>query len=310
MRVLIYSTGEDTGGVGIGIVNAFRRHAPDWDVRFVRRTDNYIHYPADIDWRTGDDETEELVRDLYRKADVIHSFRNWAVLDGWESKGKVIHHHGRQFRASPEMWIEQGARYHAVSICSTLDLAAYSPELVWIPNPYNLDWLAEQRRQPSGTVKVAHAPTGRGGKSTDAFLAQASSLPLQVELIERVPWQECLLRKSDADIYYDQIFVGYGNNATEAWGMGIPVVAGVNAEAAVAAGHPIPLDTRDRMLDRWGQMPFLEADASSIGRALEVMLDPDCRAEYAQRGLEHVRRWHDDAVVVEMLKEVYDRAVA
>lgn len=150
-------------------------------------------------------------------------------------------------------------------------------------------------------VRIAHAPTDRGIKSTAAFLEATEQLkaeghPIEVDLIEGVPWRECLARKAKADVYFDQVKLGYGNNAIEAWGMGIPVIAG----AAPA--------TQEEMVRRFGDLPFYNATESTLYDALRAMLNPSIRELYAHRGLMHVRKYHDERVVVEQLKDVYRRA--
>lgn len=80
-------------------------------------------------------------------------------------------------------------------------------------------------------VLIAHAPTNREVKSTAAFLEAVDRLraeghDIEVDLIEGRTWDECLERKARADIYFDQVKLGYGNNSVECWGMGIPVIAG------------------------------------------------------------------------------------
>lgn len=151
-------------------------------------------------------------------------------------------------------------------------------------------------------IRIAHAPTSREVKGTAFFLEairqlQAEGYDIQLDLIEGVTWAECLQRKAQADIYYDQVKLGYGNNAIEAWGMGIPVVAG--------AHH----STLQEMRSRFGELPFLNATEATIyDRLKALILSEDLRAEYTERGLNHVERFHDERVVVETLKALYRRA--
>jgi hypothetical protein len=93
------------------------------------------------------------------------------------------------------------------------------------------------------------------------------------------------------------VFLGYGNNAIEAWGMGIPVVAGA-ADATLAEYER-----------RFGSVPFPIADEGSIYGALQSLADPGVRAWWRHRGLEHVHQWHAEKRVVEQLQSVYRRAL-
>ena len=111
-------------------------------------------------------------------------------------------------------------------------------------------------------VRIAHAPTNRAIKSTDALIAvveafRAEGLPVELDLIEQVTLGECLARKAAADIYFDQVILGYGCNAIEAWGMGIPVIAGAD---------PWTLERMRREFD--GRLPFLVATEETIADVL------------------------------------------
>lgn len=148
---------------------------------------------------------------------------------------------------------------------------------------------------------IAHAPTNRQVKSTDQLIEaverlQAEGYDVELDLIERRSWRECLARKAKADIYFDQIGLGFGCNAIEAWAMGIPVVAGAADE------------TLDEMERRFGQLPFYHATPETIYDALrELIDDPKLRERYGQIGLAYVRKYHDASVVVDQLKAIYQR---
>lgn len=307
--VFILPLGADTGGVNWQITQAFKDE-PDWTVHSMISAWNYIAYPHDLSW------DQDVLRYWWIHADVIHLSHQFYRLRKIERmrlprKPEVIHYHGTGFReGSADMLREQRA-HRAIGLVATLDLWLLAPEETeWLPCPYDLGWLATQKglceatsgsRRPE-TVKVAHAPTSRKIKGTEALLRavaqlQAEGHELELDLIEGVPWHECLRRKAQADIYYDQTILGYGNNAIESWGMGIPVIAGASEK------------TLAEMRGRFGELPFYEASESTIYDALKALvLSKDLRTEYGERGLSHVRRFHDQRVVVEQLKDVYTRA--
>lgn len=289
MRVLNYSHGADTGGVGHLIKRAFDRHS-DWIYRQACRTVNYIGYPRDTTTNRTKPET----------FDVLHANNAFKTLPVMPS---VIHYHGTQFRRQPDFFLPEQKRRKAVGLVSTLDLWLMDPpNLEWLPAPYDIEWL-QTFRQPvgDGVFRVAHAPTDRGIKSTDPLIQAVDRLskeiPVELVLVERANWQKCLARKGTADVYFDQVLLGYGNNAIEAWGMGIPVIAG---------GQP---DTLAEMRNRFGDLPFYEATEETIYDALKVLADETTRAEWSRRGLAHVERFHDDAQVVAQLEPIYLRAV-
>lgn len=308
--VLILPLGADTGGVNWQITRAFDGQ-PEWTVHSMISAFNYIDYPHDLSWDM------DILRYWWMHADVLHFSHEFYRLRKIERmrlprRPEVIHYHGTGFRENPDNYLRHQRAHRAIGLVSTLDLWLLAPqETEWLPCPYDLGWLASQKcpTSPSvgvggpGTVKVAHAPTARKIKGTEAFLVaverlQAEGLPVELELIEKVSWAECLRRKATADIYYDQTILGYGNNAIECWGMGIPVIAG-GAQA-----------TLTEMRSRFGELPFYEAKESTIYDALKALvMSKDLRSEYGERGLNHVRRFHDQKVVVEQLKDVYLRAL-
>lgn len=306
VSVFVLPLGADTGGVNWQIVQAFK-HQPHWDVRAMISSENYIGYPPDLpfDWNN-------LVA-RWRAADVLHLSHAFTRLRRLERarlprKPTVIHYHGTGFREDADNHIREQRAHRAVGLVSTLDLWLLAPDdTEWLPCPYNLDTLSRLTGSPRrlGTVKVAHAPTARKIKSTEAFLAAVSRLQaeghdLELELIEKASWAECLQRKAGADIYFDQTILGYGNNAIEAWGMGIPVIAGAS-EATLK-------EMRSRFSN---QLPFYQATEGTIYERLKQMvLSADLRQEYREKGLQHVRQFHDQKVVVEQLKDVYSRVLA
>jgi hypothetical protein len=303
MNVVNIHAGSDTGGQGIRLKWAFDRHAPGWTYHTVRNPQTsfaYIDYPQDRPWSEA--------KDLWADADVVHvinNFRSAALFERKRGeKPAVVHYQGTSFRTGPWPLLAEQRKRHAIGLVSTLDLFLIEPSrLEWLPSPYDIDWLWSLRTPINdGKVRIAHAPTNRTIKSTDKLEQAIDRLkregyPVELELIEKVRWFECLRRKASADIFFDQVKLGYGNNAIEAWGMGIPVIAG--------GADP----TLDEMERRFGHLPFLHATPDTIYDALrELVESPELRQKYADRGLEHVRRYHAEQVVVEQLKDIYTRA--
>jgi hypothetical protein len=323
LSVLVLSFGADTGGQGVRLAAAFRRHAPDWHVRHSAVSTNYIAYPEDLPYRRG-----HLQR-LYEQADVVHVRNTFSGLRPYErmaarrkpghKPGLVITHHGTalrgphagttlaDWRANAAPLLAEARARGAVALTSTIDLECIAPDaLTWSPSPYDLDWL-RSFRQPNtdGRIVIGHAPTSRLVKSTHVFERAVARIRerrpnVDVDVIENVTWSQCLARKGRCDLFYDQMILGYGNNAIEAWGMGIPVVAGI--------ADP---DVRESMIDRWGELPFAEANETTLEDVLDdLVCDDDLRAFYGRLGASHVKRWHSERAVVPMLQAAYTRAVA
>jgi hypothetical protein len=293
MRVLSLHAGADTGGLSWALSQAFRNH-PDIDLRSAVKQTNYIQYDHDLPW--------DHVQGFGQYAHVIHlhnTFRT-ALLTGLAGKPKVLHHHGTHYRDNADRLNAEVQAAEAVAVVSTLDLLDYGPNLTWVPHPYDLPALSAMKRSRSrarsGLLRVGHAPTDRAIKSTDAFLAACAKIPdIQPVLIEGKSWRECLIIKATCDVYFDQVTLGYGCNAIEAWGMGIPVIAGAQPSTIVS------------MYEQFGHLPFARATEATIGYALDQMLDDDTRQHYGALGAAHVQRWHDGTETGVVLTPIYQR---
>jgi hypothetical protein len=309
MRVYIHCPGQDTGGQAYRIKRAFDRHHPEVAVRAMAVSPTYLAYPSDLMLY---DVGTPLAQRLYSEADVVH-LNNSVVglrrLGMTRDKPMVIHHHGTQFRQDHARLLRDAP--DATHLVSTIDLETLESGTTWLPSPFDLDELAALRLreyEPSRVLRIVHAPTDRTIKSTALLVKAVARLRarqrrVELDLIENAPWRECITRKARADIVFDQVVLGYGNNAVEAWGMGIPVVAGID-DAAVPG-------TRELMMERFGRLPFYEATEGTIEARLdELVHSVALRAEYGALGQAHARRWHDDRVVADQLLRVYGSLVS
>jgi hypothetical protein len=275
-------------------------------IRSAHRANPYMDFPCDILW---DRRTDSQVRRLAVQADLLHlnnSFRPYQLL--MSRKPALLHHHGSLFRRDPEMMLKRAAQRGFVQAVSTIDLTRPDPRrLHWLPTAYDLDDLALTRqrykRAPDGKVRIVSAPTNRDLKSTAALEAavarlQEDGLPVELLLIEGQRWADCMAQKATADILFDQTLFGYGCNAVEAWGMDIPVIAGADEW------------TLAEMRKRWGGLPFYETTEDGLVDALRAMVEsPDLRAEWAERGSEHVQRYHAELPALTRLVELYEKTL-
>jgi glycosyltransferase involved in cell wall biosynthesis len=314
LTIFNLTLGADTAGQGIRIKQAFDRHT-DWSVRSMVSTETYLRYPIDLPYR------ERLARELYDAADVVHLHNTLEAhkrFDNGQGKPTVLHHHGSAFRWHHERLAPQARAVGAVQICSTADLTIYDPDVTWLPAPYNADELAQIRAdnyRESDVIRIAHAPTNRKVKNTalviEAVERLAEKYPVELVLIENTSWAKCLKAKATADIFVDQLLLGYGCNAIEAWGMGIPVVAGVNPDPVVPFTPDEAKRTRAAMKSLWGSLPFYSATPQNLEKRLERLVQSaDLRAEWSEKGKAHFDRFHDEREVVKRLQAIYRSAPA
>lgn len=301
MKVFIYSSGADTGGTGYRIKQAITRHVPDVSVTAMCTTLGYMRYPYDLRYNKA------IALRLFEHADVVH-LQNTISAIRYQARPSsvVLHHHGSRFRTNPDLIFEQGASIGAKQICSTIDLELLHDDVQWQPGPFDIDAIRtlRQPRQRS-TLRIIHAPTSRVVKSTELVIATVNRLrgkgfDVELELIERLPNATCLARKAQGDILVDQLKLGYGNNAIEAWALGLPVLGGV-ADQTI----------RSHMIARWGRLPFFEADEQTFEEKLVALIeDEELRQLWAMTGEAHIRHFHDQSVVAHQLVDLYRSVIA
>src|SRR5919201_4511929 len=163
----------------------------------------------------------------------------------------------------------------------------------WEPSP----------TEPGDVLRVAHAPSKRAVKGTDAVLATVESLrsrgaPIELDLIEGVPNREARKRYAAADVVVDQLRVGwYGMFAIEAMALAKPVVVHLDEGAVVETEEAFGLS-----------VPLVRADASRRERVLEGLIE--MRPELPQlgrRNREYVERVHAHTAVARRVLRIYER---
>jgi len=315
VKILNLSLGQDTGGQQMRLQAAWPKYHPEDEYLSVTSTKTFYEIKHRYNLAT-------LTKVQWPNADVVHLNNDLRYIERFRrlnTRGKavIVHHHGTMFRTRPDYHLQALKAYRATAIMSTVDLWAMAPEqTTWQPQTYDRRELAKYRKlHDDDVLKVAHAPTNRAIKGTNALIKavdrlKAEGASIELDIIERKPNVQCLIRKGQADVYVDQMLLGYGCNAVEAWGMGIPVIAGVDAERCPdTIFQSIPLDTRDRMLQLWGKMPFMESTEEGLYESLSKMLSPTVRKYWADRGYAHFLRFHEASTSTSALRAIYEKAL-
>lgn len=295
-----------------GVVARFQLAAASTDslrIRSVHRVETYMQFPGDIAWSR---ENEPLIRQLVDEADVIHLNNSYRPIQRYRvRKPMLLHHHGSLFRNNPAHMLQVAKGYRMTQAVSTLDLTRFAPDVLnWLPTAYDIDWLqdfAAQRRKGArrdpNRVRIVHCPTNREFKATQTLIAAVEEVrqggtPIDLIIVEGKPWMESLVMKASADIVFDQLAWGYGCNGVEAMGMGVPLVSGADEW------------TLARMRKEWRTLPFLTATESTLASVLRSLVaSPAKREEWGQRGLRHVRKYHDEKPALARLAELYSQTI-
>jgi len=166
------------------------------------------------------------------------------------------------------------------------------------------DWVAPPT-EPGDTLRIAHAPSKRAVKGTEAVLAAVESLrargaPVELDLIEGVPNHEARKRYAAADVVVDQLRVGwYGMFAIESMALARPVVVHLDEEAAAETENAFGLP-----------LPLVRADEGTLVEVLAGLVE--ARAELPERGRrsrEYVERVHAHTAVARRVLEIYERVM-
>ena len=159
--------------------------------------------------------------------------------------------------------------------------------------------------EPGDVLRIAHAPSKRAVKGTEAVLAAVESLrargaPVELDLIEGVPNREARLRYAAADVVVDQLRVGwYGMFAIESMALAKPVVVHLDADAAAETEEAFGLE-----------LPLVRADEASLEDVLAGLVEVrEQLPELGRRSREYVERVHAHTAVARRVLEIYERVI-
>lgn len=260
----------------------------------------------------------DLTRDTFRlerlasEADVLHCHLDYTGLALLAPNGHprvVIHHHGTMFRNHPQVYGAMDRDMAKLRLVSNMELLQYEDiggPLHWLPNPVPVARYRRLRQSvwsPHAPFRVAHSPSKRALKGTDAFLRacdtlKAMGLNIEPVLIEGRSHADALRMKATSDACFDSFWLGIQCSGIEAAAMGMPVIA----------GDP---DCRREYLSRLGLIPYTWAnDEAGLVEALEQLAtDPAYAASEASRVQRYVIEYHDDANVAIRYLDLLDQAI-
>jgi len=288
MNILQLSV-SDFGGCGYYLAEAITATTKHKSL-LIRQVDCYIHYPTHLMMEKPDD-----LAGAYEWADVIHVHDVAPKLPrGVKPKPTVVTYHGSMYRRNPKLYNDFCAAHNWVGTVATIDLTAHG--LPWMPD--TRPDLSRCANRPPGRFIVAHAPTSRKVKDTDAIIKALGSIDgIVLDIIERVDNETCLRRKGRASIYVDQFRLCYGLNSIEAWAMGMPAIA--NAEEV----------TIKRILEAIGFLPFVCCPLADLRKMiLKLRDDPKFYADSVTRGKQCYENFHSPAIVAQKALVYYARA--
>ncbi|HSC51822.1 MAG TPA: hypothetical protein VLD16_16280 [Gaiellaceae bacterium] len=179
------------------------------------------------------------------------------------------------------------------------------PEYDVVPPAIVLDDWHPSPTEPGETLRVAHAPSKRAVKGTQAVLDAVESLrkrgaPIELDLIEGVPNREARKRYAAADVVVDQLRVGwYGMFAIESMALAKPVVVYLDEQGAAETEEAFGLE-----------LPLVRADERRVEDVLAGLVEARADLpELGRRSREYVERVHSHTAVARRVLEIYERVM-
>lgn len=290
MNVLQISV-HDFGGAAYALAEAIKE-TTDHDSMSVRQSPgSYIKYKAHL----VASEPDDLIGP-WNWADVVHVHDICPKLaPGLLPKPTVVTYHGSMYRRKPKLYHDYVKSHRWIGTVATIDLTAHG--FPWMP-----DCRPDLKRyvdRPRGRFVVAHAPTSRIVKDTEKVIEQLDIEGIILDVIERVPFEECLTRKGRASVYVDQFRLCYGLNAIEAWQMGMPAIANAKKE------------TLGLLEELIGFIPFVKCTPDQLrAKVQKLKNDPKTYKEGADRGVECAEKFHAPAAAAAIAFRYYQEAMA
>jgi glycosyltransferase involved in cell wall biosynthesis len=285
-------------------------------------TRGYTQFPVDVQYRGewARKKFPKWIREFWEGADVVHRHGRWHRGNGWPAPkkkdvGKILHQHGRwdpsTTLASIEAEDQQRRQIRVVSTISLLPWVRYNPER-WFPTPIDLDRLdtikekyGEKPEEWKEKIVVSHSPTLRRLKNTEHFLRmmkriKARNPKVELLLIERKTYANCLVTKACADICFDQLLLQHGTNGLEAMAFGQPVVAG-----SIRHKWVLP-----KIKEICGWIPFVNATERTLMGVLEELInEPELRKWWGLVGRAYVEKWHSHEFTAKRAIKTYEEAI-
>ncbi|CAN5239720.1 glycosyltransferase family 4 protein [soil metagenome] len=205
--------------------------------------------------------------------------------------------------------IDKVAKYAQHIFALNPDLLYFLPKELTTFLPYTIANYADIKIKTTpffkdDKIRIVHAPTDRAAKGSDYILTALQSLKNEfgeriiIDIVENLPHKEALVRYQQADLFIDQMLIGwYGAVAVEVMKMGIPVAVFVNPEhlqfipAAMAK-----------------ELPFLPVTIFNLQEKIRAFIKQrDMAIELAASGISFVEKWHDPLKIAEITKSFYKK---
>lgn len=172
------------------------------------------------------------------------------------------------------------------------------PRAKFLFYPFFVDDIPPREVIRDNKIRIGHSPTNRAAKGSDRIIRAIRNISrkfsnVEAVIIENLPYNDALKRKSKLDIFVDQIGeLGYGISGLEALAMGIPVAVQIMPDF-------------EKVLE---EHPFVKINERDIEEVLAWLIEnPEVREEYGRKGKDWVAKVHSPMRVAQQVISEYQR---
>ncbi|MBW1804258.1 MAG: hypothetical protein JRJ85_26440, partial [Deltaproteobacteria bacterium] len=234
--------------------------------------------------------------DVYQLDGGLGFYRDGRIIRQLKEKGKKIIccYTGSDLRTRGV--IPEIDKVSDVNMTVEFDHLRFHPDIHHVPFPLELSQFPPSSKTEGEKIRIGHAPTHREAKGSHMIIPIVKKLekayPVQLILIEGLPYTQALSEKSTCHIFIDQIGnLGYGINGIEALAMTIPTCS------SLAPGFE----------EAYPAHPFFKIDEKNLEKILILLIqDPKLRKEKGKAGSKWVKEIHDPISVVRKIHQFAD----
>jgi glycosyltransferase involved in cell wall biosynthesis len=216
-------------------------------------------------------------------------------------KKVVIHIHGSEIR-NPNGVVRRNfkflKKYSDKFVAAPSELLEFVPEADPLPTSVEESWFLPRKHRESDEFVIVHAPTSRIIKGTKYVIAACENLKnkgyrVRLVILENVPHQEIRKFYEQADIFVDQLLIGwYGTAAIENMAMGNPAVAYIDPELRKKYAPDLPI---------------IQANKDNIEEVFESLIkNKGMLAKISVDSREYAKNNHHPKVNARKLIEIYN----
>ncbi len=307
LNVLIYADFNVAGQL-TRLCRALNRYTPH-KARCIIFQEDFLQYDRDlvIKNKEGQQEVTDFseIQDLVKKADFFHIGRQAIDLPGasfgpiLREDNCIVQYFGSFLRLNHERLFWWHFKKNIAALVGwgwtqsfPLHRKFYHVQQFYDPDKFE----RVPRLKPGEKVRVVHAPTNREIKRTDEFLGVMERLKsrfnVEVDIIEGVPNQECLRRKSLGHITYDE--------------MGTPTF-GLNSVESMSMGHVCLSSVNPHVLSYLPDTPVVRVTSATLESLLEKLLaDNELINRIGDLSYDFVRRHYDEERSAVRMSHLYN----